>query len=544
MTQPPDDGAASLSRAERRRARSRSGRARRQAAGPETPPGERVEPAPAPPPAPAAVEPDLASSGTVEPSVAGPSRRERRQAKGRRRTRGADRDAVIESRPAPEPEPEPEPEPVPEPEPEPEPDPVPEPAPEPEPEPVARRRRARPEPGPRRKHAPRAKPEPAKPERAPRPAPAVSSRTLWRRVVPAIALCLAAAVGIGVVVRSVAESDDGARSTATGPGHAGPGAPVLLVHHGPLGNNLIVVAGKDQGQGAALLLPVATQLDVPSRGVSTLRDVPVDDGGVRLATSIQNVLGVEVGATIVLDDAALTSLLGPAAPVPVTLPDEVELPGRTAQYRAGAQTVSAAQASELLGTPQAGNEIDRLVTVAAVLDGWMDRLRDPRAAEETLAAVPGGAPLVAAAQAEEQRIDTLPVESIATGGGERYDVKEADLTAFVNRAFPTYRLGVAGRRPRVEILNGTGALGVAQAVSEKIVPAGGRVRLTNNFPGFGVTETQVVYFRDEWRKGAQALLAAMGCGSLRKAGKDIGIADVTILVGSDCPAYGAPGGGT
>ena len=40
----------------------------------------------------------------------------------------------------------------------------------------------------------------------------------------------------------------------------------------------------------------------------------------------------------------------------------------------------------------------------------------------------------------------------------------------------------------MEILNGTGALGVAQAVATKAVPAGGRVVLTDNLPGFRAPE--------------------------------------------------------
>ena len=190
------------------------------------------------------------------------------------------------------------------------------------------------------------------------------------------------------------------------------------------------------------------------------------------------------------------------------------------------------------------NELDRLVVVAAVMDGWMDRLRDPAIAKATLALQPALAPLVAAAGAPDRRIDTVPVASIATGGGERFDVQSPELAKIVRRAFPSSQLGEHGQRPRVEILNGTGALGVAQAVATKAVPAGGRVVLTDNLPGFGLQKTQVVYYADRWRGAAQRILDAMGCGSLRKAGQDVRIADVTILVGSDCPAYGAPGGGT
>ena len=123
-------------------------------------------------------------------------------------------------------------------------------------------------------------------------------------------------------------------------------------------------------------------------------------------------------------------------------------------------------------------------------------------------------------------------------------IREPELIRYVHRAFPHSRLGAAAGRPRVEILNGTGFFGVAQAVADKVVPAGGKVTLTNNLRGFGQPTTEIVYYKDAWRAAAQHLLDAMGCGSLRKATKDPGIADVTILVGTDCPAYGAPPGGS
>ena len=83
---------------------------------------------------------------------------------------------------------------------------------------------------------------------------------------------------------------------------------------------------------------------------------------------------------------------------------------------------------------------------------------------------------------------------------------------------------------------------MAQAVADKVVPAGGKITLTENLPGFGEKTTQIVYYKDRWRPSAQRLLVAMGCGSLRHATKDLGISDVTIVVGADCPQYGAPEG--
>ncbi|MEP6623462.1 MAG: LytR C-terminal domain-containing protein [Acidimicrobiia bacterium] len=376
-----------------------------------------------------------------------------------------------------------------------------------------------------------------------RRAPARPDRKFWTRVVPLIGVCLALLVAIGAVMRS---SDDGGsprRAAAVSPSGT-PTKTLLLVHHSAaFGNDLIVLVGREQNRGSVLMVPGATQLDVPSLGVATLSAVPVDDNGAGLANSVENVVGVGIGKTAVLDDAGLTAVLGPAAAVPVTLTNPVEIVGSATKYGAGAQRVSAAQASELMSGPQAVNELDRLVTAAAVIDGWLTRLQDASVAQRTLALSGDLAPMVAAATAQDgHRIDTLPVDSIATGGGERFGVRNAELERYVARSFSEDRLGTGNRRPRVEVLNGTGFLGVAQAVSEAIVPAGGKVTLTENVPGFGVPTTQIVYYKDSWRAGAQRLLDAMKCGSLRKASRDLGISDVTIVVGLDCPQYGVPGG--
>ena len=391
---------------------------------------------------------------------------------------------------------------------------------------------------------------PAAPARAPapkarrtRPRRQPGDRRFWTRVMPAIAGVLVVAVVVGAVVRSQ-DHTGSSEGSAAGPATPISELPMLLVHRGTDGNDLLAIADRDGDQGSVLLVPVATQLDVPSQGTSVLSEIPTDDGGALLTNSVENEVGVRIGRTVIVDDAGLTAALGPAAPIAISLANPVGFSDRSTKYRQGAQEVSAAQASELMSAPEAVNELDRLVVVASVLDGWMDRLRGAAIGRATEQLQPGFAPLVAAAGAPERRIDTVPVSSISTGGGERFDVRTGELRTIVGRAFPHSQLGQRGRRPRVEILNGTGALGVAQAVAAKVVPAGGKVNLTDNLPGFGLTETQIVYYDDRWRAAAQAIVDAMGCGSLRKAGQDVRIADVTILVGSDCPAYGAPGGGT
>jgi hypothetical protein len=359
---------------------------------------------------------------------------------------------------------------------------------------------------------------------------------------PAVALALALVVALGAVLRS---DDGGAAAPARSapPGRSRGSGTLLLGHRGADGRlDLLLVVGSQGSSSSVLMLPVATQVEVPSLGPQALADLPDDGNGALVQTTVGNVLGVAIAKTVMLDDAHLDAALAAAAPIPVDLHHSVEFAGsRDAAIPAGAHQVPTGDAARLLVGRQPGSELDRLVTVQDVVEGWMRRLRDPAVARRTLAAQPGLAALVAAARASDRRTDTLPVQSVATGGGEQFEVRSGDVRRSVATAFPGAQLD-AGRRPRVEILNGTGAVGLAQGISAHVVPAGGQVTLTGNVPGFGVAKTQVVYYRSHDRAAARRMLAALGCGALKAAGTPIGVVDVTIIAGADCFATGAPPG--
>jgi hypothetical protein len=367
-------------------------------------------------------------------------------------------------------------------------------------------------------------------------------RRFWYFVMPMIAVLLALTVLVGATIR---EGDGDDRSD--GGDNAGSAArrptTILLGHRGADGRlDLLVLAGRDRDDASVLLLPTSTQVEVPSLGPLALADLPADQDPDLLATTVENLLGVRVGRTVTIDDAVLTEALDQAAPVPVAL-------NRPAQYAdaagevvaAGAHRFSAGEAARLLVSDQTGSELDRLVTVQDVLDGWLTRLRQPRVARATLASVDELAALVTVARARRHRTDSLPVESVTTGGGERFEPRPDDVARYVTAAFPRALLGRGVGRPRVEILNGTGAVGLAQRIASLVVPAGGQVTLTGNVQDFGVTETQVVYYRDGDRREAQRLLTALGCGSLKKANRAIGVVDVTIVTGADCFPGTTPG---
>ena len=116
----------------------------------------------------------------------------------------------------------------------------------------------------RRRAAPRTVAASRARSRAARRARDAGDRRFWTRVMPAIAGLLVVAVVVGrscatpttrVRPRRRRRADDADRRTA-GPARA-PGAN---------GNDLLAVADRDGAQGSVLLVPVATQLDVPSQG--------------------------------------------------------------------------------------------------------------------------------------------------------------------------------------------------------------------------------------------------------------------------------------
>lgn len=358
---------------------------------------------------------------------------------------------------------------------------------------------------------------------------------------PALMAVIAIVAVVGAVLRDDRAGSEHTSTTASpAVRRSEPAGSLLLAHRGADGRaDLLVVVADPGTRASVLLVPTATQAEVPSLDVQVLADVPNLGDRSLLVTTVENLLGVRITSSAVLDDAGLASALSLAVPVPVDLGGAVRFAAATdPAFQPGWQQLGAADAVRLLVSAQPGSELDRLVTVQAVLEGWMERLRATAVADETVRTRPELEVLRAAARERERRFETLPVRPVTASGNERFDVNRDELVALARRDFGSLAVGA---RPRVEILNGTGGVGVAQGIAAKVVPAGGEVTLTSNVPGFGQKATQVVYYRDAERPRAEHLLKALGCGSLRRADRAIGVVDVTILVGTDCVPPGAPG---
>jgi hypothetical protein len=85
----------------------------------------------------------------------------------------------------------------------------------------------------------------------------------------------------------------------------------------------------------------------------------------------------------------------------------------------------------------------------------------------------------------------------------------------------------------VQILNGVGLPGLAEPVTELLIPTGAVVQLTGNALEFDHDVTQVVYYHDEYLDAAHRIRDELGVGEVVKQREPIDVVDITVVVGAD-----------
>ena len=236
--------------------------------------------------------------------------------------------------------------------------------------------------------------EPESPGLSPRQARRLRDkrRRFWFILMPVVAVLLALSVVIGMAIRSDSDSSSsGPSASGRGPGGAHDAHRRSSLTAAPTIASTSCCSRVRRRRRRRCCCSRSRprsrfRRSVP-RSWPTFR--PTATSGL-LATTVENLLGVKVDTTVVLDDAGLNAALAPAAPLTVELwartssspvPTEAPIPQGTEQLPHWCGVA-------LLVARQTGSELDRLVTVQDVLDAWMDRLRTPSIAKRTVAVQP------------------------------------------------------------------------------------------------------------------------------------------------------------
>lgn len=376
-------------------------------------------------------------------------------------------------------------------------------------------------------------------DRAPRDRRTRARRDRHKQIAVVVVAIVVGLIAAGLGTRPDQPARAATRPTATTaktPRKPTPARTVLFAHVGKKRKlDLLAVAGIAAGGkvGSLVFVPITTLVQVPAFDTQALLDVPALGWSTLLTTSVANALGMHFDQVIVIGNATLTDLLAPAARLDVTFRRSVQVDDSagTLAFTPGRAHVSATDATRLLiGTDRAGS-VEHLVTVQAILQAWFDRLRTASVSRATIRALDSARNFVTLANSDVG-FDTLPVDVLSSGSVARYELRQPDAGKLIRADFPWAMLA-DGKRPRVEVLNGTGAIALTQEVARRIVPAGGEIILTGNVPGFGVKRTQVVYYRVADLPAARRLAAALGVGSVALGNVPIDVVDLTVVVGSD-----------
>ena len=355
----------------------------------------------------------------------------------------------------------------------------------------------------------------------------------------AIATVVVLLVGVAAVVLRSGSDDGGGDDGAGDVGTAATAVPAVLLGQrdgSGRATSLTVMVPAAGGGGTLLLVPPGTMTEIVSLGLEPVYK-SLDAGGAdRLKGTIENLLGAVIGETVLVDDASLAGLLQPVGPLTVTVPERVErveASGRVlVLYEAGPVTVAAADVPAFLAAKGRGNDLSRLARHQAFFDAWLAAVRarpdvaptNPPSLARAFDALAGG----------EVRTRILPVEAFGTAAaeGELYRVRTDELTRMVEEAFPASARPGGSDRPRVQILNGTGAVGLADAVRARL-GAGFDIRLTGNAGTFDRASTEIVFYDRDEQEMAQRVRQALGVGELVFSRNALDVVDVTIIVGKD-----------
>lgn len=328
------------------------------------------------------------------------------------------------------------------------------------------------------------------------------------------------------------------RSGETVPAPAIPAVLLALQDGRGQAGSVFVLAPASSGKGGSLILVApGTMTEVASLGLQPVGEALALGGPARLKGTIENLLGAPLADVAVLDSGAFAAAVAPAGPLTVDVPERVETQDAkgvvTVQFPAGRTVIGPADAERFLGLPSTGNDLTRLARHQAWFSAWLEQLG------KVPAAVPAQPPALKAAlaglAAGPVRTHVVPVTALGTGQGDSayqlYQVDRAEVAKVVEQALPGGARSRDGR-PRIQILNGAGGVGLAQRVNDRL-GAGFDITLTGNAGTFDHDQTKIVFYDQVHQADAERVRTALGLGTLVYSRRPLDVVDVTIIVGKD-----------
>lgn len=397
--------------------------------------------------------------------------------------------------------------------------------------------------------------------------PASRQRSWWWRYGFPVALCVLVLLIPALVYagsRVVLGSSSG-RAVATVTDPQAPGwqavvdpTPTFVVvsvdEQGSLDSMTLLMLTGD-GVGGVVQIPSSTVMGVPGIGNIPLSIVYSKAGIDVLQQGLEGILGVGIGDMTVIEPKEWSSLVGPVSPLAVSNPDPVSRLNafglQEVVFPKGSIDIPASQVWPYLSTRSPGEtDLNLMVRHEAFWRAWFAKVATSSDPE---GAVPGEVDsglgrFVRNLAKGHVEYATLPANRLPVPGTntEVYEPQPDQVRALVARMIP-FPAGPEGKRPRLEVLDGTGHLDHGMQAAIALGAAGGQVDKIGNASSFDVETTRFVYFDEAMRAQVQHLRDALGFGELVHSDELNSSVDATVVLGADAsgrvgPITGSTGG--
>jgi hypothetical protein len=322
-------------------------------------------------------------------------------------------------------------------------------------------------------------------------------------------------VAVAIVALAGGDGSDPASITRSPAADGGPAEPtrLALVLQGASEPLVAFVGSGGDPDPAALVLPPALSMVVPGAGELEVREtaaLPLEE----MQLGLSNGVGAWAAQAARIDVAELADVQGDRT-LGVNLAAPATLGG--AEVGPGEVDLTALQVRELLTTDAEDTHLRWQAVLTALL---AEPERFPRPIQATDPEAVG----TILQGARGASVTMAPIETIA---GTLQVPLQPRFDRLVGELF-----GTPVPVP-VEVRNGSGEPGAGELVGAAIVPIGYRIILSGNAETFDVRRTEIIANGVDHQPEAQAIRDAIGTGTVRVSQVPSGIADVTVITGSD-----------
>jgi len=312
-------------------------------------------------------------------------------------------------------------------------------------------------------------------------------------------------------------------------------------------DSVVVFALTSDTSGGVLLIPGSLGVDT-SFGLFPLTALWKLGQLEPVTTEVGKALNLNFTESFAVSAADWATLVGPYAPLNLSIPDAVHDEKDATVFPKGSVTLKADQIATFLTSKSVkDSDLNRLIRQELFWKAWLAKVKSSSSPFPAPTAS-GLGHFVAAVARGQLSISSLPVvpgpiAPAALGGAQTYIVKESDALASVAAIVP-FPDGASGQRPRIRVLDGTGKLSNGINAAIMLNAAGGQVDVVGNAKSYGQATTQIIYFEGTTEAEAKTMQKALTMGTIVASKQSNSGADMTVILGEDFVAkFGLSSGG-